>query len=201
MGAAPRILIVDDEEALLETLARAARARGYEAATAREGEEAWALLCTQPFDVVVTDLRMPGVDGPELMERIWSNGMPARVIVITGFATLEAAIECLRKGAVDFLVKPCEMETFLKSVEKALARPNAHPTAEPDWEWLVKRYRLSRRQEQILRILYATSKPILALAEELCLSPHTVRSHVKAAYAKLGVSSRAQLLRRIRQFE
>jgi len=199
MRAVRRILIVDDEEALLESLARAARARGYEAQTARGGGEAWDLLRREEFDVVVTDLRMPGVDGPELMGRILSQGLSARVVVITGFATLEAAVDCLRKGAVDFLVKPFEVETFLRSVEKALARPNGRLPAEPDWAGVAKRYRLTRRQKEILQAICTTGKTARELAEELCLSPHTVKSHLKAAYFKMGVSTRTHLLQRLHQ--
>jgi FixJ family two-component response regulator len=199
MGELPRILIVDDEEVLLESLARAARARGFDAHTARGGTEAWSLLCRQRFDVVATDLRMPGVDGPELMGRMRAQGLAARVVVITGFATLEAAVDCLRKGAVDFLVKPFEVETFLKSLERALTRPSADPPAEPDWDRVRKTYGLTRRQLDIVREICGTGKTNRELAERLCLSPHTVKSHLKAAYAKLGVSTRAQLIQRIRQ--
>ncbi len=201
MGEVPRILIVDDEEALLESLARAARAIGYDAQTARGGSEAWNLLQGERFDVVVTDLRMPGMDGPELMARMIQEGLPTRVVVITGFATLEAAVDCLRKGAVDFLVKPFEVETFLKSVARAAARPGGRTSAGLDWGRVARAYALTRRQQEILRAMFATGKSSRELAEELCLSPHTVKSHLKAAYLKMGVSSRTQLLQRIREVD
>ena len=198
MGGAPQLLIVDDEEALAESLARAARARGYDVETAREGKEAWSRLCLRRFDVVVTDLRMPGLDGPELMGRIRAERLPARVVVITGFATLDAAVDCLRKGAVDFLVKPFEVETFLKSVEKAVARTESILAGEPDWEWVAGKYGLTSRQKEVIRAIYATGKTAREVAEELNVSYDTVKSHLKAAYHKMGVSTRTQLLQKLR---
>jgi len=195
---APRILIAEDEEALRESLARAARASGYHADTARDGAQAWERLRQGHYDVVVTDLRMPRVDGPALMGRMREAGLGGRVIVITGHASLEVAVDCLRKGAVDFLVKPFEVEAFLGSVENALPRAAPPDRDEPDWEEVAGRYRLTRRQAVVLQAFYATGKTNRDLAEDLCLSPHTVKSHLKAAFLKVGVTSRAQLLRSLR---
>ncbi len=194
----PRILIVDDEQSLLETLARAARARGYDADTARDGAEAWERLTGGRYDVVVTDLRMPGIDGPELMGRMRDAGLGARVVVITGYATLEVAVDCLRKGAVDFLVKPFEVEAFLGSVEKAANRSAPPEREAPNWREVAERHGLTRRQAVVLQAFYTTGKTNRELAAELCLSHHTVKSHLKAAFLKLGVTSRAQLLKSLR---
>ncbi len=191
-----RILIVDDEIPLLENLARAARKEGYRVDTARSGEEAWDLLEQFRYDVVVTDLRMPGMAGPELMGRIAGRGIPTRVVVITGYATLEAAVDCLRKGAVDFLVKPFEVETFLASVDKALQRPL--PEADPDWEGLARAHGLTARQVEVIEALYRTGMTNRELADHLGVSPHTIKSHIRTAFQKLGVANRTQFLRKVR---
>ncbi len=195
---APRILIVDDEGPLRSNLSRAARRHGYDAHTASDGNEAWRVLETAAFDLVVTDLRMPGMGGPELLGRIAEGGIPTPVVVITGYASLGAAVDCLRKGAVDFLVKPFEVETFLDSLDKALAKRRPGGWARPDWEAVAKQYGLTRRQREVLEAFYETGLSNRALAERLCLSAHTVKSHLKAAFSKLGVATRAQVLQRLR---
>lgn len=74
--------------------------------TAGDGNRARHLLQQRRSDLVVTDLRLPGMDGPELLANTQNPGLGTRVMLITGHATLDAAVDCLRKGAVDFLVKP-----------------------------------------------------------------------------------------------
>lgn len=201
MGATDhRLLIADDEVSLLANLTRAAEAEGYSVDTATDGLQAWSLLSRGQYDLLVTDLRMPGLDGPELMGRIVQEGLPVQVIVITGYATLEAAVDCLRKHAVDFLVKPFAVEDLLKRIRVALDKRPAQATSGPDWEQLKTRYGLTRRQGEILRLFYAGAQTNRDLADELCLSPDTVKSHLKAAFSKVGVSTRAQLLKRVREF-
>lgn len=197
MKQAVQVLIVDDERTLLENLSRAAQSRGFAVDTAADGSEAWQRLSERSYGLVVSDLRMPGMDGAELLQRIADRGEPTRVVVMTGHATLEAAVDCLRKGAVDFLVKPFEVESFLGSLARAMERPLAHLPA-PNWGTLEQECGLTRRETEILRAFYSTGAANRELAENLALSTHTVKSHLKAAFLKLGVRSRAELLRALR---
>lgn len=199
MARPHRILIVDDEEPLRVSLARAARAEGYRVDTAVGGAQALVFLSRRHYDLVVTDLKMPGIDGPQLMGRIVEEEISTRVIVVTGYATLEAAVDCLRKGAVDFLVKPFEVETFLASLERAMGRALPVGPDGLDWGSLEANYGLSRRQREILQLLHTTSMNNREVAEHLCLSYHTVKSHLKAAYQKLGITSRTQLFQKLRE--
>jgi FixJ family two-component response regulator len=194
---APKILVVDDEVALASNLARAVRAQGYAADLAADGTQALALLRERGYDVVVTDLCMPEIDGATLISTIRAEGLAAEVVVITGHATLEAAVDCLRKGAVDFLVKPFEMEAFLRGVEKALHRREEAPVRRQVWRVLEEQYGLSARQREILERIYTTGRTNRQLASEFCVSPETVKSHIKSAYEKLGVSNRFELTRLI----
>lgn len=195
----PRLLIVDDEAPLVASLRRAAQADGYAVDAATSGAEALALLAEDRYDLVVTDLRMPGIDGPELMAKLQEDAVPTRVMVITGYATLDAAVDCLRKGAVDFLVKPFQVEAFLTGVARALRRPLPTGADAPDWNALAIRFDLTPRQREILAAFYATGKTNRQLAAELSVSPHTIKSHLKAACIKLGVSTRTELLQRLRE--
>lgn len=190
-----KILVVDDEAMVAEILARYARAEGYEADCAINGMDAWLKLGAERYDVVVTDLKMPELDGPELMARVSHLNPVPQIIAITGHASLEAAVDCMRKGAADFLVKPFEVPDFLESLRKVVARSQAPGNREPDWAAVEERYGITHRQCEVLAAFYRTGKSNRELADELFLSPHTVKSHLKASFDKIGVASRSQLLR------
>lgn len=190
-----RILIVDDEAMIAEILARYAREEGYDAECAANGVDALAKLSHDHYDIVVTDLVMPELDGPGLMGAIARMSPAPQLIAITGHASLEAAIDCLRKGAADFLVKPFDVAEFLESVRKVLARAANAAYRDPDWEEVGDKYGLTQRQCEVLAAFYRTGKSNRDLGDELFLSPHTVKSHLRAAFEKIGVQSRSQLIR------
>ncbi|MDF1554043.1 MAG: response regulator [Deferrisomatales bacterium] len=197
----PRILVVDDEGPLLHSLRRAVVARGFAVDTAADGQQAWERIRQQRYDLVVTDLHMPNMDGPELLRRIYARGIATRVVVITGHASLDAAVDCLRKGAMDFLVKPFEVETFLESVTRALERQLPPATGiEPDWEAVGRELRLTPRQREVLAAFYETGRSNRELAKDFSLSPHTIKSHLKVAFLRAGVNTRSQLLQKLRGF-
>ncbi len=196
-----RILIADDETLLVANLTRAARKAGYHADGAPDGREAWRLLGNNHYDLLVTDLKMPGMDGHKLMELVTKASPATGIIAITGYATLDAAIKCLRKGASDFLIKPFEEADFLAAVGKALSKSPYDTRVMPDWSQTQSRFGLTKRQREVLEAFYTTGKTNQELAEDLFLSLHTVKSHLKAAFEKVGVRSRAQLMLRLQQSE
>jgi two-component system KDP operon response regulator KdpE len=121
-----RILVVDDEAAERITLGEVLRLEGYQVTLAASGEEALALVHQEPaFDLAVLDLRLPGVDGLQVLEGIRRISSETIVILITGYGTLETAIQALRKGAYDFLLKPCPVNEVLSAVRRALSELTA----------------------------------------------------------------------------
>jgi DNA-binding NtrC family response regulator len=104
------ILIVDDEALLREDLALHLRSLGHRVQTAEDGRRALALLAQEDQDVVLSDLRMPGLDGLELLERIQTDHPGTLVLILTAYASVETAVEALRRGAVDYLLKPLEFD-------------------------------------------------------------------------------------------
>ncbi|PYM94288.1 MAG: Fis family transcriptional regulator [Candidatus Rokuibacteriota bacterium] len=114
------ILVVDDEKAIQEILAFTLTAEGYMVATATGGEEALSRVEQQDFDVILTDIVMPGVDGLEVLERSRLLNPRASVVVMTAYAALETAISALRGGACDFLEKPFEIEDVKQRVRRLL---------------------------------------------------------------------------------
>jgi DNA-binding response OmpR family regulator len=118
-----RLMVVDDEAVARVSLAEVLKLEGYEVHTAASGEEALSLLETSgPFDLMVLDLKMPGMDGLEVTEAVRELSPGTVIILLTAFATLETAIEAVRKGAHDYLLKPSVVPEVLESVRKGLEK-------------------------------------------------------------------------------
>lgn len=116
------ILVVDDEGAIRYSISKTLQRVGYQVHTAENGEKALEMMEHQPYDVVLTDIRMPGLTGVELLSRIKEQAPDAVVILLTGYASLETAIESLRLGAHDYLVKPSSSQDIRNSVAQGLER-------------------------------------------------------------------------------
>jgi DNA-binding NtrC family response regulator len=114
------ILVVDDEPALQDILTWSLAAEGYRVATAGSGEEALTRVEEQDFDVIVTDLVMPGLNGLDLLERSRVLNPRASVIVMTAYAALETAITALRRGACDYIEKPFSVDVLKERVHRLL---------------------------------------------------------------------------------
>jgi len=120
---AENIMVVDDEAVTRVSLTEVLRLEGYQVATAASGEEALSLLDKQgPFDLAVLDLKMPGMDGLEVTEAMRQRSPGTLIILLTAFGTMETAIEAVRKGAHDYLLKPCPIPDILESVRKGLEK-------------------------------------------------------------------------------
>jgi DNA-binding NtrC family response regulator len=115
-----RILIVDDEENVLALCQTILQKRGYEVECASTAEEALDRLETELFDVVITDLKMPGKSGLDLLTKAKALNPFVPVIMLTGFGTVHSAVEAMKEGAYDYLIKPVDNEEFKLVVEKAL---------------------------------------------------------------------------------
>ena len=123
MSAGPTLLFVDDDPKAGELLVRFCAARGsYRCQVYRDPVAALEYFDEHGADVVITDLRMPGMDGIELLNRLRGRDTQVPVIIITGHSTVDSAIEALRLGASDFLKKPFDMEELLLAVDQTLER-------------------------------------------------------------------------------
>ena len=117
-----RILVVDDEESIRFSLRRALERDEHEVWTAEDGQQALSLVQHHIFDLILTDLKMEGADGVAVLRQARAMSPDTAIIILTGYATLESAIEALRHGAVDYLTKPCSTADIRASVEKGLSR-------------------------------------------------------------------------------
>jgi DNA-binding NtrC family response regulator len=115
-----RILVVDDDESLRRVMQVQLQQSGYEVTTAASGDEAFKRLAAAPVDLVLTDLKMPGMSGLELLKRIRAEYPEAVVILITAFGTIETAVEAMRSGAYDYITKPVNLDELKLVLNRAL---------------------------------------------------------------------------------
>jgi DNA-binding NtrC family response regulator len=114
-----RLLIVDDEEQFIEALSERLSIRDYEVMTSLTGEEALEKINNYNFDVVILDVRLPEIEGTEILREIKRLKPLTEVIMLTGHGTVEMAIAGMKLGAFDFLVKPCDTEDLIIKIDRA----------------------------------------------------------------------------------
>lgn len=119
---AARILVVDDERVIREILAEFLTLEGFSVHTVEDGEKALTELRLRPYDLLITDLKMPRLSGLQLLEKIEAERLGVLTVLMTGFGTVETAIEAMKKGAYDYLLKPFKVEEVIHVVERALYR-------------------------------------------------------------------------------
>jgi len=117
-----RILVVDDERVIRDILAEFLSLEGFSVHTVEDGEKALTELRLRPYDLLITDLKMPKISGLQLLERIEAERLGVLTVLMTGFGTVETAIEAMKKGAYDYLLKPFKVEEVIHVVERALYR-------------------------------------------------------------------------------
>jgi len=115
-----RLLVIDDEKNIREGLSEFLQSDGYEVVCAADGDEGWNRFCAGDIDLVITDLKMPGFTGDELMRRILARAPGFPVIILTGHGTVESAVTAMREGAWDFLSKPVDLDHLSLKVKRAL---------------------------------------------------------------------------------
>jgi len=125
MTTAPRILIVDDEERFRLTLGKLLKVRELDVTTLGSGPEALEALKQEPYDVIVLDVRMPGMDGIETLAEIKKLNPNIEVIILTGHASVDAAVDIMKLGGYDYLLKPCSVEELIEKIEAAFERKQA----------------------------------------------------------------------------
>ncbi len=157
-----RILVVDDEGAIRYSITKTLQRVGYQVEAAASGEEALEQLEKQEFDVVLTDIRMPGISGVDLLARIKDKSTDTSVILMTGYASLNSAVESLRLGAHDYLVKPSSSRDIRDSVARGLERA-----------------RNMRRRRNLLKMIQTTVEELTE--EEVEEAPRTAVPNVNLA--------------------
>src|SRR5215831_1448850 len=171
---AKHLLLVDDEAALREAIAERLGDNGFVVEQAASGEDAVARLSEFAFDVIVTDLRLPGVDGRAVLESALERYPDMIAIIITGFGTVKDAVNAIKQGAADFITKPFQFDALLHVLASALEQrrlrsENAYLRSQLEERYridgLVGRSRVMRDLFQLLETVAATSSTVLITGE------------------------------------
>lgn len=118
----PKILVVDDERGPRDLLETALSEKGFSVKVAKSGKQALQLIDAQSYDLVLSDLKMPDMSGLDLLRKIRERSPETLVILITGYATLDSAIDAIREGAYDYLTKPFQIDELYIVVQNATER-------------------------------------------------------------------------------
>src|SRR5258708_6449260 len=168
------VLLVEDEAPLREALAEQLADRGYAVEQAESGETAIAKLADFAFDVLITDLRLPGIDGSAVIDAALGRYPDIVAIVVTGYGTVKDAVEAIKRGAWDFVSKPFQIDELLHALDSALEQrrvksENAYLRAQLDeryrFEGLIGKSPAMKRLFQLLETVAATNSTILITGE------------------------------------
>jgi DNA-binding NtrC family response regulator len=151
------IVAIDDDRQMLELLRKVLADHGYRVSVRASAVAALKLLDEDPADVVLSDVRMPGLDGMALLERIKKHAPDTIVVLMTAFGSIDSAVEAMRRGATDYITKPFKMEEVLVVLDKALGDRALHRELESLRDEVVHRYRFGA--------LVGKSKPMQAVFE------------------------------------
>jgi len=121
-----RVLVVDDERDFLETIVKRLQRRKLDAVGVESGKEALEILEKQPFDVVILDVRMPGMDGIETLKEMKKKRPLMEVIMLTGHASVESGMQGMQLGAFDYVMKPASISDLLEKIRQAYERKSLH---------------------------------------------------------------------------
>ena len=113
------VLLVDDEEKFVEVLAQRMKTRGLKVDTSMSGEDAVKHAKDKDLDAIVLDLQMPGMSGLEALKKIKQENPDLQIIILTGHGTVQAGIEAMKEGAMDFIEKPVDLSVLLEKIKEA----------------------------------------------------------------------------------
>ncbi len=119
-----KLLIIDDERAIRNSMKEILMDEGYEVDVAEDGTQGVAMALKEKYSVIFCDIKMPGMDGIEVLEKLRGEGVDSAVIMISGHGDIETAVECIKKGAYDFIQKPLDLNKILISIKNAREKVN-----------------------------------------------------------------------------
>ncbi|MGO9421251.1 response regulator FixJ [Roseiarcus sp.] len=195
MTPPPTVHVIDDDEALRDSIRMFLLNEGLEVQTYASADAFLAELDSKPAGCIVTDVRMPGMSGMDLLAEIARLGVALPVIVVTGHADVPLAVRAMKKGAVDLLEKPFQGEDLIDAVRRALdvgrdSQLNAHSVQEAQ----ARLATLTARETEVLDRL-VRGQPNKIIAYEMGISPRTVEVHRANVMKKTQAGSLSELVR------
>ena len=195
MSTPIHVAIIDDDERMLRALARLVKSAGMQAATFATAHEFLDNPIREHTDCVITDMRMPGLDGLGFQEKLHQALPDLSVVFLTGHGKVSASVRAMKAGAVDFLEKPVEDESLLAAIARAVDRTRQLRAARVELEDLRKRFdRLTPREREVFALITAglLNKQVGA---ELGTAEKTVKVHRARVLEKMKAKSLADLVR------
>jgi putative nucleotidyltransferase with HDIG domain len=181
---ATRVLIVDDDSSVRDVIGVLLSEEGYQCVSATGAEEALKLARDEaarrlPFHLVISDVKMPGKDGVWLLERIRKEYPDTAVVMLTAFGDTEAAVDCLKRGASDYLLKPPKVTHLIKAIEQALGRRRQELARQKYKKLLEKRVweKTAELQQALLEVETSYNSTLYALVAALDAREHETSDH------------------------
>lgn len=197
MTTTPLIHLIDDDAAVRDSLALLIGTVGLRVTTWADPLDFLARFDRQAIGVIVLDVRMPGLGGLAVLERLRAEGVDQPVVMLTGHGTVELCRRAFKSGAAEFLEKPVDDELLIETLQTAVRQHvRSRERHQADREARERFRQLSEREREVLALIVAglTNKEIARALGGL--SPRTVETHRANLFAKLGAESLAQLIRR-----
>jgi FixJ family two-component response regulator len=183
----PHIFFVDDEPAICKSVSHTLRRYGYKVNCFPDADLCLQRLQTLSCDLLITDVKMPGIDGIELVRRAKRIAPWMPILVITGYGDIPMAVRAVKAGAAEFIEKPLQKQSFLSVVQAAIKQQ--------DLGNLLKGKRLTKRETAVLRLLLQ-GKCNKEMAQLLHRSVRTIEDHRRHIMHKLGVANVVELVKR-----
>jgi two-component system response regulator FixJ len=191
------IYIVDDDEAVRDSLSILLQSAAYETEAFELALAALDGCRTRCPDCILSDVRMPGMDGIEFQEKLTELGIDAPVIIMTGHGDVRLAVRAMKAGAVDFIEKPFEDDAILASIAEAIEKHGPRAAAKAvDAELASRLETLTGREREVLDLL-VTGDPNKVIAYRLQISPRTVEIHRARVMEKMRAKSLPELVRMV----
>lgn len=183
------IFLVDDDASIRDSLSSLFRSVHLPTQCYRSADDFWSAYHDEMTGCVLLDIRMPGMSGLELQQRLVTAGSTLPIVFLTAFADVATTVQALKAGAVDFLEKPCRHQPLLEAVKSALALEQERRSKRSTRSEIECRFRLlSERERQVLDLFVAGSST-KQIAKLLVISEKTVAAHRSRLYEKLSVES------------
>jgi DNA-binding NarL/FixJ family response regulator len=197
----PSILIIDDEESIRVSLEGILKNKYY-AKTAENGLMALEMLQNDGYDLILTDIMMDGMTGIKLLKKIKENFPEIPVLLMTGYSSLDTAVEAVRLGASDYLIKPCSKKAIFMSIARCLEDNTKarKKKLQPKINTLPGEKPLTKRELEIFNYLISGMSD-KCMAKELAVTLPTIKFHLQNIYKKSGINGRKGVLKIISSYK
>jgi FixJ family two-component response regulator len=194
------VLVVDDEESIRVSLKGMIEKENYQVETADNGSIALNKLETHRYDLILTDIKMVGISGIELLQTIKEKYSDLIIVLMTGHASIDSAIDALRSGATDYIIKPCSKQKIVSSIKNAIKKNNQYKNKKTSEDINDSLKVLIGKKPLTKKELLVSENLLLGLksnemATKLGVTLPTIKFHLKNIYFKLGIKGRREIIK------